>query len=393
MNHFMELSLAYNDDTIEYRRYIHKNAECGFDLDTTLAFVREKLTEFGYHPQECGVGLTCTVGKGAPCILLRADLDALPQEELTGLPFASDHEACHSCGHDFHGAMLLTAARILKELEDELQGTVKFMFQPAEEKLAGCKAMLDAGILENPKVDVAFGQHIFSGPAREGSFRVGNFLYSKKAMMSSSDAIYVHVKGKTSHGSQPENGINAASCAANIVVALQQLITLEFPADQMALFDCGVIESGVAENIIPEEALLRLCTRTYDQEIRTNLNQRIIEIVEAYGKAWRCGISIERPLQAPSLKVDDQLQDEVVNSVSAFMEPIYVHPTKGTEDFAYLSEKVPTAFIFLGGGDASDGKHIYTNHNPRILFDEEALPYGVAAYVGVAYDWLKKHHN
>lgn len=392
MNQFLEDAKKYYDDSVTNRRYFHHNAELAFDLPLTRAYVTEKLKEYGYADvKECGGGLTCTVGSGEPCILLRGDMDALPMDELTDLPYKSDHTACHSCGHDFHTSSLLTAARILKDHESELKGTVKFMFQPAEEKLAGCKAMIEDGILQNPKVDVAFAQHVAVGPSNGGDNTAGKFSYCVKNAMTSADALYIHVHGKTAHGSAPETGVNAMAVAANIVIALQQLRTLEVSDDETCIITVGVLNSGVAENVVPEEALIRMAFRTFNNDLRKYLDQRVTEIAEGYAKAWRAEVTIERPLKASPLIVDEEFQKEVVEAASEIADPVQIPPNKGTEDFAYMCDEIPTAIVWPGAGDPKDGKHVYSLHNPHNDMDEGVLIYAPAIYANVAYKWLEKH--
>ena len=169
MNYY-ERALALKDETIAHRRYFHTNAEVGLDLPKTKAYVMEKLREYGLEPRDCGYGVTATLGKGGKVILLRADMDALPLPEESGEPFACPSGAAHACGHDFHAAMLLTAAKMLKENEAELEGTVKFMFQPAEETFEGGKDMIEHGILEDPPVDAALAYHVTTGKMPVGMY-------------------------------------------------------------------------------------------------------------------------------------------------------------------------------------------------------------------------------
>lgn len=230
MNLFLKEAFAMKDNIIENRRYIHENAELGFDLPKTRAFVIKQLTSLGYAPILLGEGITCTIGSGQPVILLRADMDALPQTETSGLDFACQTGACHSCGHDAHTAMLLAAAALLRKHADLLKGTVKLMFQAGEETLLGSRKMLDAGILDYPKVDAAMALHMNFGPCGDYDMHAGSLAYSAHTMMPSADEFRITIKGKASHGSTPYLGVSAASAAANIVVALQQLFPWRSPA-------------------------------------------------------------------------------------------------------------------------------------------------------------------
>ncbi len=227
MNYFLNRAKELEQELIAMRRELHSYAELGFDLPKTNAFVTEKLRSYGYEPKTVGkAGVTCTVGKGGKVLLLRADMDALPMPEESGMPYAAQNGHCHSCGHDCHTAMLLIAAKMLKEKEGELKGTVKFMFQPAEELLAGAAAMVEDGILENPKVDVALGLHISVGM---DDTRSGIIRYIPGVANNSGDAIRISIQGHGVHGSKAYLGVDAINIAAHTIIALQEILALEIP--------------------------------------------------------------------------------------------------------------------------------------------------------------------
>ena len=221
---YYDRALEMKDELIANRRYLHENAEVGLTLPKTRAYVEEKLREYGIEPQRCGEGVTGLIGKGGKVLLLRADMDALAMPEESGLPFASkDPNAAHCCGHDMHATMLLGAAKLLKEHENELKGTVKLMFQPSEETLTGSRNMLEHGILENPKVDAALAYHV--GP---GQLPIGMFMYNANStMMFSNNDLHIRVRGKGGHGAMPQNCVDPISVGAHIVVALQEIISRE----------------------------------------------------------------------------------------------------------------------------------------------------------------------
>ena len=249
--------------TFSNRRWLHQRPELGFQLDGTVAFVKEKLRALGYEPADCGDhGVTATVGgrKGGKCVLIRADMDALPMKEESGLPFAADCEgAAHTCGHDTHTAMLLGAARLLKEMEDELPGTVKLMFQPAEELCAGAKSMLEDGVLENPHVDASFGEHIMAMlPCGEGH-------YSRGTMFASCDLFTITIKGHGGHGSQPQNSIDPIAIGAHLVTALQTINAREIAPDAIAVLTIGCFQAMEAiKYILGAGELLTGQLLTYD---------------------------------------------------------------------------------------------------------------------------------
>lgn len=378
-------------ELVEMRRYIHKNAETGFELTKTKAFVTEQLENWGYMVSECGEGLTCTVGSGSPVLLLRADMDALPQEEESGEEFACTDGACHSCGHDAHTTMLLGAAKLLKEHEAELKGTVKFMFQAGEETLKGSQKMIDAGILENPKVDAGMGFHMNFGPCGAHDLHAGTIVFSTGAMLASADEFLIKVTGKQAHGSMAYLGVSAASIASNIVSALQQLIPLEIPADETAVMSIGAINSGVAGNIVPGEATIRGSFRTHNREIRDKLQKRVPELAAGIAAAWNGEATTEYVIGVDPNVNDKALAEEMAEYVSEVAEKTeIIKAVLGSEDFANLGRHIPTFFANVCAGSPEDG-YEYAMHNPKMRLDEAAFPYGVAAHVNCAINWLANH--
>ena len=236
MNYYERANNLQNE-TIENRRYIHTNAEIGLEMPKAKKYVMEKLREYGIDAKECGHGVSATIGNGGKTILLRADMDALPMPEESGLPFACPTKTeAHTCGHDLHTAMLLTAAKMLKENESELKGTVKLMFQPAEETFEGGKDMINAGILENPKVDVALSYHV--GP---GGPPGGYFYNNEAAMMASCDGFRITIKGKGAHGGYPNLSIDPLNIANHIYSGLQHLIARENDPAEPSVLTVGKI--------------------------------------------------------------------------------------------------------------------------------------------------------
>ena len=383
-------ALEIQPEVIANRKYLHQHPELGFALDNTVAFVKEKLTEMGYEPKDIGDhGVTATVGgkNGGKCILLRADMDALPMKEDSGLDFASlTDSAAHTCGHDTHTAMLLGAAKILKEMEDELDGTVKLMFQPAEELISGAKNLVQAGILENPKVDAAFGGHIFAASP------CGNLYYATGAMMASADGFTITIKGKGGHGSAPNTAIDPISIAAYLIVALQELNAREVEPGKVAVLTLGSMHAGSAANIIPEEAVLSGTIRTFDPDVRKQMKERMAEIAKGTTAMFRADVNVEYSVETPPLMLDPATMAIIDDAVGAVLGRDKLHgdlpPISGSEDFAYVSAEVPTGFFAIGA-TPKDGYPAYPQHNPKIRFDEDAFVTGVAAYVAAATGWLK----
>ena len=262
---FWKRAQELKDETTQNRRRIHQNAEVGLNLPNTKAFVTEKLHEYGLKPTECGHGVTATLGKPGKTLLLRADMDALPMPEESGEPFACPTgETAHACGHDMHTAMLLTAAKMLKENEDALCGTVKLMFQPAEETFEGARDMLENGLLENPPVDAALAYHVAAGKSP-----VGFVMYNDSGvMMASVDGFEITVHGRGSHGANPNLAIDPINVGVHIHLALQELIARESDPTKTCVLTIGQFMAGTAANIIPDTAVLRGTIRTNDKKAR-----------------------------------------------------------------------------------------------------------------------------
>ncbi len=391
MHAILQEAMALKEETIRLRRQIHENAELGFNLPKTRKLVTDTLCAMGCTPVPLGDGITCTIGSGAPVLLLRADMDALPQKEDTGLPFACKDGACHSCGHDAHAAMLLTAAKILKSHESELSGTVKLMFQAGEETLKGSQKMIDAGILENPKVDAAMGLHMNFGPCGDYDLHAGTLVYAAHQMMPSADEFKITVKGRAAHGSCAFQGISAVSAASAIVTALQQLLALELPSDEMAILSIGSLHSGNASNILPDEAVIMGNFRAYNPEYRQLLKTRVCEIASGIAKAWRAEAVTEYIAGVAPNVNDPSLAAEMAGYAAEVTNKVTViPPVKGSEDFANLCSHVPTFFANICAGSPEDG-YAYSMHNPKAVLDEDALPYGAAVHANCAINWLANY--
>lgn len=388
---YLSKAKAIQHELVEYRRYLHKHAELGYDLPKTKEYVVKQLRSYGYEPMEIGGGIVCTCGNDGKTIMLRADMDALPQQEDTGLDFACEDGACHSCGHDGHTTMLLGAARLLKENESELNGTVKFVFQPAEEILSGAKGMIEAGVLEDPKVDVAIGVHLNFGDTGIEFMKPGNMAACSGGMMAGADAFKVTVTGRAAHGSMPEKGKNALSAAANIVVALQQMPALEVSCDESAMISICKMTSGTASNVIPDSAVLEGSIRTFETESRKFMKKRLEELSGSVAEMWGCESKVEYTLECGPNVNDEKLFEEMTGYCSQIMEPVQkLIPLRGSEDFAAYSEKIPTFYTLVVAGGKQEG-YTYAMHDPRSTFDEEVLQYGAAMFCHCADQWLKNN--
>lgn len=387
MNYY-ERALELKNETIANRRYLHANAEVGLDLPKTKAYVMEKLKEYGLEPQECGYGVTASLGKGGKTILLRADMDALPMKEESGLDFACTNGNAHTCGHDFHAAMLLSAAKMLKESENELEGTVKFMFQPAEEIFQGSKNMIAHGILDG--VDAALGYHV-----SPGKMPVGMYMYnSKTTMMYSVDGFKITVKGKGSHGAYPHVGVDPINIGVHIFLALEALIAREADPSKANVLTIGHFEAGTANNIIPESALLEGTLRTNNPDERNKLAARMKEAAKKTAELYGGSVEIEMVSEVPPLICDSKLTDEMVSYMQELNIPgAMPYPdveASASEDFASVAEKVPSVFMYLSAGFL-DERGSYAAHNPKVQFNEDVCPIGSACYAHCAAQWLKNN--
>lgn len=384
-------ALELKEETISHRRYFHTNAETGLNTPKACAYLFQKLSEYGLSPVPCGHGITATLGSGSPCLLLRADMDALPMPEESGEPFACPTgSAAHTCGHDFHAAMLLTAAKLLKEQESKLKGTVKFMFQPAEETFEGAQDMLNNGILENPVVDAAMALHVTSG-----QMPLGMYLYNaQSAMMASVDGFQITLRGKGSHGAYPQNSIDPINIAVHVYLALEALIAREADPAKMCVLTVGRFQAGTAPNIIPEEAILEGTLRTNDKAGRELLLRRIREVAEGTAQVYGGNAILEVLSSVPPLVCDRAMTAEMAGYIAELIPNAVGHSgitASASEDFAVIADKVPSVFLHISAG-FPDSRELYPLHNPKVRFNEEALPIGAAIYADCAIRWLEKHN-
>ena len=393
MNKYLERANQLVPELVENRRHFHRYPEVRNELFETVKYVKAQLEDMGYQVQEiCQCGLVVLAGGKKPgkCILIRGDMDALPMPEDTGLEFSSQNPgAMHACGHDLHMAMLLGAAKLLKEHEDEIEGTVKICFQPNEETFGGAKAMIEAGVLENPHVDAAFAIHV-------GSMAdVGTLDYGKGLTMGSADGFSIHVKGKGCHGAAPNSGISPINIGVHIYLALQELLAREVnPAEQCTLTVGSMLFGDGATNVIPSEGVLNGTMRGFNAELINHLRQRVEEISVGTARVFGGDAEVEWLFSSPAMYCDPDFTDEVVRYAADVVGEDRMIPKKsratGPEDFAYFGEKVPSQIFWLGAGVDDKTKRI-SNHNPKVLFSEDALPYGAAVYTQCAIQWLKEH--
>ena len=376
------------EELSRWRRHLHQIPEVGLKLPDTVDFVKRRLEEMNisykvYNDCSC---ITAEIGEGGRCFLLRSDMDGLPMEEESGEPFASANGHMHSCGHDLHTAILLGAAKLLKNHENELEGTVKLFFQSGEEIFEGAKAAIEAGILENPKVDSAFAMHVASTMAN-------NLIIYGPAPMAGVYGFRITLTGKGAHGSTPQLGIDPINTGVHIHLALQELLAREIPSSEEAALTIGRFSAGTAANIIPERAVLEGTLRTFKPEIRDLLIQRINETVYSVAKTYRTDARIEILSSVPPVLCEEGLTGECLKSIHELdsgIKTLPVYHVMGSEDFAFISEKVPACYFCIGAG-IEEKSEWYGQHNPKVRFNEKCLPQGAAVYAKIAMDWLAAH--
>lgn len=387
MNYLQRAQELY-EQMVEDRRYLHQHPEVGMELPETTEYVIKRLTEMGCQPQRLGGGVTAAVS-GKPdgkVFLLRADMDALPMEEKSGLPFASQRSCAHTCGHDMHTAMLLGAAQMLKEREKELNGTVKFMFQPGEEVLAGAKSMLEAGILENPHVDAAMGAHMIP------MIPVGLGGYGTGVVSASSDHLVIRIAGKGGHGAHPHTAVDPINIGVHIHLALQELISREVDPAETVVLTFGKFQGGEAANIIPASVVMEGTLRTFNEALRARLLARISSVCAHTAEAFQGSAQVTNLCSTCALVIDEDTAQAVARGWQKEGLKMVLRSDKmsGSEDFAEVAAQVPSTFFVMGGGTAEDGCGVGL-HSPEIRFREEALIYGAAAYASGAAAWLREH--
>lgn len=392
--------------TILWRRDLHQHPELGNNEFRTAGIVASHLRSLGIEVKE-KVGKTGVIGilKGAkpgPCVALRADMDALPVEERVDLPFASkarstyngqDVGVMHACGHDTHVAILMSVAEILAGMKNEIQGTIKFVFQPAEEgppegEEGGAPLMIKEGVLENPKVDVMFGLHINS------QTEVGKIKYRSGGTMAASDWFTIKVKGKQTHGSQPWAGIDPVVVSAQIINGLQTIISRQTELTKnAAVISVSVIDGGVRANIIPEEVKMTGTIRTLDTSMQKSIHEKIKLTASKIAEA--SGASAETVIESKTL-VTYNNPELTKNMVPSFIKStgadkvIEAEAVTGAEDFSYFAEKVPSVFFFIGGMTKdTNPKSAFPHHTPDFRIDESGMKTGIKAFCNMVFDYLK----
>jgi hippurate hydrolase len=381
-----EIREGLGEKIVALRRDIHREPELGFDTKRTAEKVLSALDGLPLEIQtgvaENGIVATLRGKDDGPTVGLRADMDALPIHEETGLPFASEIEGkMHACGHDGHTSMLVGAAHALCGMRERLNGTVKFFFQPAEEGGGGGKVMVEEGVADD--VASVYALHLWPGlPFGTAATKAG-------AIMAAADAFEITVRGKGGHGAFPHQTADAIAMAAQIVTALQTLVSREVDPVEPAVVTVGEIRAGSAFNIIPETARLGGTVRTLNEDLRRRMPERIEQLARGVAGGMRGDAELDYHFSYPVTMNDEGAARHALTVIrDLFGEESALelaHPAMGGEDFAFFLEKIPGAFIWLGVGE--DVTYL---HTPTFAFDEEILPHGAALLTALALESLSE---
>ncbi|NOZ61395.1 MAG: amidohydrolase [Calditrichaeota bacterium] len=378
-------------ELIQLRRKFHQIPELGFSEKKTSAAIAAYLKELGISPQT-GVGKTGVVGllPGAnpgATILYRADMDGLPIEEKNQVPYHSRHAGMmHACGHDGHIAMALLAAKILSEMKEQFSGTIKFVFQPAEETVDGAKQMIAAGVLENPAPEVAIGMHVWN------RLPVGTVVAQSGPLMAASNRLDVKISGKLSHGAMPESGADSIVAASHFIQQIQTIVSRRLDPREKAVVSIGQIHGGQARNTIGGVVELAGTIRTFSQEIAGLIQTEILKIISGIERSFDVKIEISNVETSPAVVNDPRVTELVRRSAANVVGKenlVDYEPQMGSEDVSEFLNRVPGCFFFVGSQNDETGK-IAPHHNPYFDIDEESLAIGVKIVVDFILSYLQK---
>ncbi len=393
------LASEINPQVVAWRRDFHQHPELGNQETRTAKVIADELRKLGYEVTTgvAGTGVVGVLkgGRPGPVVALRADMDGLPVTEQVDVPFKSTAKTewngqqvgvMHACGHDNHMAIQLGAAAVFAKLRDRLPGTVKLIFQPAEEGPGGAEPMIKANVLDNPKVDAIFGLHVFPYPA-------GTIVYRSGPLMASADSFLIRVKGRQTHGAMPWGGVDPIVVGSQIVVALQTIISRTVDITQApAVVTVGRFTGGNRSNIIPDDVELEGTIRAFDEGVRKQIQDRVRSIATNFAESAGATATVEYGLGYPVTRNDPALTERMVPTLRrvAGAGNVSVGPLTGTaEDFSYFQQQVPGLFFFLGvvprGQDHTTAP---SNHSPLFFADESALPVCVRVMTNLVLDYM-----
>lgn len=360
------------------RRDFHRYPELGFHENRTSKIIAQNLIDLGMEVQT-GIGLTGVVGllegdHPGPTVLLRFDMDALPITEDTSLPFSSTNDGVmHACGHDAHMSMGLGLARIMARHRSKIHGTLKFVFQPAEEGLGGAFAMIADGVLENPKPDVAFAMHLWN------KVPYGQAWVTEGPAMSASSRFELTITGRGGHGASPHETVDPILAAAHVVTALQSIVSRNIDPQESAVISVGQIQGGTTYNVIPEEVLIKGSVRSFSNKLHRQLYRRILETASSVAAGFGCAVSLETVVIVAAVVNDEEVADNVRQAAQQVLgyENVLNRKEMASEDMGYMLEEIPGCYFFVGSANEEEGKN-YPHHHPRFDIDERSMMNGVA---------------
>lgn len=393
INRIREKTAAYFPEIQAIRHHIHAHPELSFKEFETAKFVSDRLTEFGITHQTgvAGTGIVALIEGKNPqqrCIALRADLDALPIQEANEVPYKSKHAGVmHACGHDVHTTCLLGAAKILNELKDEFEGTIKLIFQPGEEKHpGGASLMIKAGVLENPRPDAIFALHVYPHlPCGTAGFRAGQY-------MASADEIYITIEGKGGHAALPHQTIDPIAIAAQVITALQQVISRKSNPLIPSVLTFGKIAGGFATNVVPDKVEILGTFRTMDEKWRYEAHKWVKDITEQICNSYGAKATVEIPKGYPSLYNDPHTTLQAETWARAYMGAQNVHTLDmrmAAEDFSFYVQEIPGCFFRIGTSRSNE-EFTAPVHNAHFDIDEGALKNGVGLFSWIALNALQQ---
>ena len=391
MPDFLKEARKIEPEIVKTRREIHQKPELAYKEKETAKLVAERLRAIGLEVRTA-VGGTGVVGilRGPTTgrvVALRADMDALPIEEMAGVEFRSKNNGVmHACGHDTHVAMLLGTARLLANHKDELAGTVKFLFQPAEEHggKGGAKPMIEEGVMEDPKVDFVFGLHI------DGDEKSGTLAFRAGPVMAAPDTFQIRIIGRGGHGAYPHQTVDPIYVAAQLIIAVQGVSSRMIDPIQPFVITIGSVHSGTKENIIPDQAILQGTIRTLDEATRKRAKAKVAEVAKGVSRAFGARAEIEFEKDAYPVTVNDEKVTERAKRILRKMPGTKVKVKAlqlGGEDFSRFLHEAPGTFYFLGTKNPSKGC-VYPNHSPRFKVDEDVLKFGTASLAQLAMEFM-----
>lgn len=379
----------YKDYTIALRREFHTNPEPAFKEFETIKRIEKELKDIGIPYEivgETGIVATIEGKKDGKKVALRGDIDALEMDDLKDVSYKSKNPGlCHSCGHDGHTAMLITAGRVLYENKDELNGTVLLIFQPAEESISGAKKMLeDKNFLEG--VDSILGIHLIS------TLEVGTIGYAYGATLSSADSFIINLQGKGGHGSSPHEAVDPLVAACALVTDAQHIVSREIPPSEFGVLTFGIVNAGTRHNIIPDSAVIEGTIRTYDEDVRKTIRDGLKRVAKSCSDAYRTEMSIEFPTETYPVVNTKEHVDFAYKTIEKLVEKddmLELPPSAASEDFSYYLQEVPGLYLQVGAGNKEKGI-TYPHHHPKFDIDEDALHIGAALHAQYAIDFLKE---